>query len=106
MPISMENTVDPIVPNTVKYDLSIVSRISNGQLKVSVGVNLKPVKCEIVNGAEVYTECFSANPPVIYTIADLESYAAQHPELATQIMTAWSALSGLVASINAQEKLL
>ena len=105
MPIPLQNEVVIVEPNTVKYNLSIASRISNSKLLVTVSVNLSPCRCDIVDGVEVYTACPGAESRG-WSTGDLEQYAISHPELATGIMQAWGALSLVVAAINAQDKLI
>ena len=105
MPIPLETPILPVEPNTVKYDLSIASRIEGDKLKVAVAVNLRPCRCEVINGVEVYTDC-GIDQPRSWAVADLEAYAIANPDLATGILQAWAALSAVVAAINDREKLL
>lgn len=105
MPIPLENEVVIVEPNTVKYDLSIASRISAGKLLVTVSVVLTPAKCDIIDNKEVWTDCPGVESKA-WCAGDLEAYAVANPSLASNIMQTWGALSNVVAAINNQEKLL
>jgi hypothetical protein len=105
MPIPLQNEVVIVEPNTVKYDLSIASRISEGRLIISVGVSLRPCRCDTVDGVEVYQDGYTETPQG-WSTGDLEAYAVANPDLATGIMQAWTAISTVVAAINSKEKLL
>lgn len=105
MPIPLQNEVIIVEPNTVKYDLCISSQIRDGRLIVSTSVSLRPCRCDIVDGVEVYQNC-NVSSPKDWSTGDLVQYAAENPTLATSIMQAWAALSSVVDAINAREKLL
>ena len=104
MPLPLETVIEPVVPNTFKYILSIAPRISEGQLLAAISVVLQPCRCDIADGVETWTECFAESK--VISIPDLMGYAAEHPELAAVIGNAWNAINAAVAAINAQDKVL
>ena len=101
MPIPIQTTPTVVTPNSLRYDLSISTRCSEGRLIASAGVVVHPTYCD---ENDVWTDAYA--PSASMMIPDIEEYAAQHPEVATLISNVWTALNSLVHAINSQDKLL
>ena len=103
MPIKLQNTIESAIPNALKYDMTISSRISDGQLLVACSISMSPISCD-ENG--VYAECYCSRPSAGISIPDLAKYIEENPNLAEVITTAWDAMSAAVSSLNEDKKLL
>lgn len=103
--VNSVEAVDGVEPNSVKYDLAISSNVYDGRLNISVGVVLRPIKCDIVNGQEQYTS-YPGGEKKSKCISNLEQYAIDNPEIAELVATVWQGLSTIVAHINNKEGLL
>jgi len=101
--IELRNAIESIIPNCLKYDLSISSRISDGNLLVACSISMSPISCD-ENG--VYAECYCSKPSTGVSIPDLAKYIEENPNLAEVITTAWDAMSAAVSSLNEDKKLL
>lgn len=106
MPIPLQTIISTVEPNTLKYDLSIASRIENGELLVSIGVALAPCRCDIVDGVEVYSHTVTTDFPKGFASSNLMQYASDNPDIAPLIAAAWTALSAVVHAINVKDKIL
>lgn len=100
MPLPLNTTPEAVAPNTYRYDVSIVSRISDGQLLATVSISIHPARCD--DG--VWQDTYAA--PVGHMIPDLDKFAAANPDLAVQIGTVYAQLNELVGAINDKLRLV
>jgi len=104
MPLTPKTTIDPVVPNAVYYAFSAAPRISNGRLAVASTLIFYPARCD--DG--VWSECTIAggvNDRVVQS-ADIEAFAAQYPDLAPLVASAWGALNALADAVNAKMQVI
>lgn len=107
MPLPLETEITSAEPNTYRYDMSIVSRIEGDALKIAANAILTPARCDVDEaGVEHWTLIITDRERPGEYIPDLERYAVENPDLAPMVMQAWSALSALVAAINAKRRML
>ena len=102
MPLPLQNPVVAVEPNTFRFDLSIASRIAEGQMKATVSVNLTPANCD---KAGVWVD-YPLAAKVGYMIPDLDEFLQENPDLAVAVGTAYAAMIAAVGAINEKLKLL
>ena len=101
MPLPLETTPSNVIPNTYRYDLSIASRISDGQLKVTIGMSMHPANCDEKG---VWSNCYAES--VGEMIPDLDEFCVKNPDMAELVGTAYELLNQAVGAINEKLKLV